>query len=149
MACFLWVKEMENKKEVKNTWLLKYKPEYAEQAYKLCLLGATDSTLADFFNVEIRTINRWKHDYEEFKNALDNGKIIADSNVAKSLYNRANGAIIVDEDGKIKQLPPDTTACIFWLKNRQSQKWRDKVEQEVKAEVKAEVSTLKSIFEDE
>ena len=38
----------------------KYKHEYAEQTYKLCLLGATDEEIANFFDVNVATINRWK-----------------------------------------------------------------------------------------
>ena len=44
----------------------KYKSEYAEQARKLCLLGATDTDMADFFDVDEATINRWKLDFPEF-----------------------------------------------------------------------------------
>ena len=35
----------------------KYKEEYAEQAYKLCLLGAKDKEMADFFQVSLSTLN--------------------------------------------------------------------------------------------
>ena len=43
-----------------------YKPEYAEQAYKLCQLGATDIELAKFFNVSLDTIHEWSNVNEEF-----------------------------------------------------------------------------------
>jgi hypothetical protein len=38
----------------------KYQPEFAEQAYKLCLLGATDPEMADFFEVCVATVQNWK-----------------------------------------------------------------------------------------
>jgi len=119
-----------------------YKDEYEEQAYKLCLLGATDDDLADFFDVDARTINRWKKSKEKFCLSLKRGKREADARVAESLYNRALGyshpedKIFVSEGAPIvvpteKHYPPDTTACIFWLKNRQRDKWRDKQELDV------------------
>jgi DNA-binding XRE family transcriptional regulator len=116
-----------------------YKPEYNEQAYKLCLLGATDAELGDFFGVKEQTINNWKKDYPEFFESIKKGKQIADSNVADRLYQRALGyehddLYIAQFQGQIvsksikKYYPPDPTAAIFWLKNRQSAKWRDKQE---------------------
>jgi hypothetical protein len=68
-----------------------YMPEYAEQAYKLCLLGASDAVLADFFEVSEMTINNWKKRYDDFYLSLREGKTQADANVAKSLYHRALG----------------------------------------------------------
>lgn len=92
----------------------KYKPEYDEKSRKLCLLGATDRQMADFFGVDERTINRWKHDFPSFCQSIKTAKIEADSDVAKSLFDSAM-------DG-------NTTAQIFWLKNRQPLYWRDKQE---------------------
>lgn len=114
-----------------------YRPEYAEQARKLCLLGFTDKQLADFFGVNESTINRWKHKYPEFCMSIKRGKVIADAQVVESLYNRATGIEVTEvevrDDGKKKVkrvikkfIPPDTTAQIFWLKNRQPELWRDK-----------------------
>jgi hypothetical protein len=120
----------------------KYKTEYNEQAYKLCLLGATDKELADFFDIDVATINRWKIDYPEFCESLKNGKMQADAVVASKLFHRAIGyehkeLITATFQGEItdtmevtKHYPPDTTAAIFWLKNRQRDKWRDKTETE-------------------
>jgi len=120
----------------------KYKKEYAEQAYKLCLLGATDKELADFFGVTESTLNLWKKEHPEFSESLKNGKEVADANVADRLYKRAMGYEhpedkIFQYEGEpvivptIKHYPPDTTAAIFWLKNRQRGKWRDKQDHEV------------------
>lgn len=119
----------------------KYKPEYAIQAGKLCEMGATDANLADFFEVAISTINLWKIQYPEFSESLSKYKQIADQMVEQSLYRRAMGYEHDETDirvveGKIVQTPirkfypPDTTAMIFWLKNRKAGEWRDKVEQE-------------------
>jgi len=66
----------------------KYKSEYSEQVYKLCLLGATDVEIGDFFEVCERTINYWKEEHPEFLQSIRQGKIIADSEIAKSLYEK-------------------------------------------------------------
>ena len=114
-----------------------YRQEYAEQARKLCLLGFTDKQLADFFDVNESTITRWKQKYPEFCTSIKKGKVVADAQVVDSLYNRALGMEVEevevrgDGDNEIrrvtkKHIPPDTTAQIFWLKNRQPELWRDK-----------------------
>lgn len=116
-----------------------YKPEYAEQAEKLCSLGATDEDLADFFKVSIRTVANWKTRHEEFLHALKASKEPADARVERSLYQRAVGYTFDSEkvflhEGKVVRastkthVAPDVTAQIFWLKNRRPDEWRDKRE---------------------
>jgi hypothetical protein len=120
----------------------KYKPEFVEQARKLCKLGATDIEIADFFEVEVRTLYRWKGEHEEFCQALKIAKSEADERVERSLFARANGYEHEEVDIRVvsgeivqtpirKYYPPDTTAAIFWLKNRKPEEWRDKVESSV------------------
>ncbi len=119
----------------------KFKDEFVTQAEKLCKLGATDMEVADFFEVDVRTLYRWKGENEAFCQALKAGKDVADERVERSLYARANGYEHDEVDIRVvdkeiiqtpirKYYPPDTTACIFWLKNRKPGEWRDKVEQE-------------------
>lgn len=114
-----------------------YKEKYAEQVYKLCLLGSTDADIADFFEVDESTINNWKQKFPEFFESIKRGKIIADAEVAESLYKRAKGykvdtvkvfqfqgdPVIVPV---VEDIAPDTGACMAWLKNRQRSKWRDR-----------------------
>lgn len=119
-----------------------FKPEYVDQAKKLANKGFTDREIAEFFDVDERTINRWKHDHEDFCQSLKVGKDEADARVEQSLYRRALGyshdavKIHVASDGGITQVPftehypPDTTAAIFWLKNRKKDEWRDVKAQE-------------------
>ena len=113
-----------------------YKPEYAEQAMRLCLLGATDGEMADFFHVSEQTINSWKGKHPKFLESLTAGKMEADANVATSLYKRATGSShpetrVTQVQGKIvettitKHYPPDTQAMGLWLKNRRSNQWRE------------------------
>jgi hypothetical protein len=121
----------------------RYKQEYAEQAYKLCLLGAKDEDLADFFGVQVSTLNNWKKAHKDFMESLKEGKDIADATISESLFHRAKGyshpedKIFCSKDGDVttvattKHYPPDTTACIFWLKNRQKEHWRDVKEQRI------------------
>ncbi len=119
-----------------------YQAAYAAQARRLALLGQTDAEMAVFFGVDERTINRWKKAHPEFCQSLKAGKDEADARVAESLYQAAIGGgaitetkVQADADGKIigrttetKQVPANTTAMIFWLKNRQPDKWRDRIE---------------------
>lgn len=125
-----------------------YSEEFAKQAEKLSALGATDMEMADFFEVDVRTIYRWKHDHEAFCQALNVGKSKADERVINSLYQRAVGyeqeaVKIFMPAGKDEpvyapyreKVAPDTTAAIFWLKNRQPEQWRDKQELEHKGAI--------------
>jgi DNA-binding XRE family transcriptional regulator len=117
----------------------KYQPEYSRIAHSLALLGATDSDLAKAFDVSEQTINAWKKDFPEFFESLKAGKHEADNRVVRSLFERATGYShpedkIFQYEGSpvivptIKQYAPDTTAAIFWLKNRRPSEWRDKME---------------------
>jgi hypothetical protein len=114
----------------------KYKPEYAQQAAKLCALGATDAQLADFFGVAISTVSLWKVQHAEFSEALKLVKDEVDQKVEQSLFRRAMGYEHDEVDIRVvngevvqtpirKFYPPDTTACIFWLKNRKPAEWRE------------------------
>lgn len=116
-----------------------YDPDFARQAEKLCELGATNADLADFFDVSIRTIDRWITKHKDFCRAVKVAKDQADDLVERSLYQRAVGYTFETEKifnykGEIvraqtrEHVPPDTTAQIFWLKNRRKAEWRDRVE---------------------
>jgi len=124
-----------------------FKPEFVKQAAKLCKLGATDADLADFFDVSIRTIANWQAQHPEFLHALKMGKAEADGKVERSLFHRAVGYTfdalkIFNHQGTIinapyrEHVPPDTTAAIFWLKNRKSAQWRDKHDVQHEGELK-------------
>ena len=118
-----------------------FRKAYIEGARKLARLGATDAEVADFFGVDVRTIYRWKNVNEEFCQALKAGKDEADARVERALYHRAigyeqeavkifmpTGAAEPVYAPYVEKIAPDTTAAIFWLKNRRPKEWRDKIE---------------------
>lgn len=120
-----------------------YREEFNEWAEKACRLGATDAELGEFFEVCEDTINEWKKVYPEFSVSIKRGKMLADAEVADRLFKRATGyshkavkfatfeGMITDAKEHDKHYPPDTLACIFWLKNRRPDLWRDKVTAEL------------------
>lgn len=118
---------------------LTYRKEFVQIAEQLASLGATDAEVARFFGVATQTIGRWQSEHKGFSAALKLGKEPADARVERSLFHRANGYSydaekILVVNGEVKHIPytehvpPDTTACIFWLKNRRPAEWRDRVE---------------------
>jgi hypothetical protein len=114
----------------------KYKKIDLEQLKKLAALGLTDKQMAHVFGITEKTFNTYKK-HKEFLQSLKDGKKISDSRVIKSLYERATGYEhpedkIFNHNGTslvvptTKHYPPDTTAAIFWLKNRKPEDWKDK-----------------------
>jgi hypothetical protein len=95
------------------------------------------SCCTEAFDVSVVTIDSWKIRYPEFLGPLKAGKEEADKRVERSLYQRAVGysynavKIFCDKNGNVtkvpykEHVPPDVTAQIFWLKNRDPAKWRD------------------------
>ena len=92
--------------------------------------------MADAFGVALSTFKLWVVQNEAFSAAVKAGKEIADSRVEDALFNRAMGFSHEDTDIRVvdgavvmtpimKHYPPDTTAAIFWLKNRKPGEWRD------------------------
>jgi hypothetical protein len=115
-----------------------YRKEYADQAMHLCRLGATDADLAMALHTSISAIERWRARHADFRRALKAGKKEADERVKRSLYMRAVGyhydavKIFMPAGAKkpvyapyVEHVPPDTTAGIFWMKNRDPAHWRD------------------------
>lgn len=111
--------------------------DIVELTRRACRLGATNKALAGFFDVSEGTINDWIRDKPEFAEAIRDGRTFADAHVADSLYRKATGyehqavKIFCNAEGDITEVPyteryaPDTTAAIFWLKNRRPDLWRD------------------------
>lgn len=102
--------------------------------------GLTDEQIAGNMGVSRSTLNSWKDRYPDILDALKKGKEIVDRQVENALLKRALGYEYEEikekyEFGELsertitkKQVVPDTTAQIFWLKNRKPKDWRDKQE---------------------
>lgn len=124
-----------------NHYDLRIKPRLLEIA-AWCRDGLTDKEIGQLIGVSHTTFIKYKKLEVEFLDALKINKNIADIQVENSLFKRANGyeyeetvkEIHTDDDGKVKskhvkkttkQVAPDVTAQIFWLKNRKMKEWRD------------------------
>ena len=118
-----------------------YKPDFCPIAYKFCLLGATNDDLAGLFEVSLATIGNWLRRYPAFRKAVQDGRDVADADVAHSLHQQAKGFTHPDVkillvEGEAKEIPynryfpPDRQAAIFWLRNRRRKQWREVIEHE-------------------
>ena len=99
--------------------------------------GLTDEQIAKNLDITPSTLYEWKRRYSEISEALKKGKEVVDIEVENALLKRALGysyeekKVEVSEEGTkvtktIKEVVPDTTAQIFWFKNRRPEQWRDK-----------------------
>jgi hypothetical protein len=134
-------------------------------------LGATNLQLASLFSVKRDAIYVWRRKFASFSSAVVAGKDIYDTTeVEKSLLKRAigfeydevcNEDIVIKGKGKGKSktfLPatkikvtrkmvvPDTAAIIFWLKNRQPERWKDISESRVDMKLKGSTGVLQIPF---
>lgn len=108
--------------------------------------GLTDEQIAGNMGIKRQTLYDWKKKYPVFSDTLKRGKEIVDRQVENALLKRALGyeyeevTTTTYPDGKeeiksvVKQVVPDTTAQIFWLKNRKPDDWRDKKETTLSAD---------------
>ena len=105
--------------------------------------GLTDEQIAGTMDITTSTLYAWKKRFSEISEALKKGKEVVDYQVENALLKRALGyeytEVMVEEgdDGTkrretVKQVAPDVTAQIFWLKNRRRDRWRDKPEEKAK-----------------
>jgi len=116
--------------------------------------GLIDTDVARRLNINVKTLAKYRERYEELANACREGKEAPDYDVQNALLKRALGyeyeetKIIGTKDGsqkieKVKKhIPPDTVACIFWLKNRKRTEWRDRWELEHSVSLDSVLSAL-------
>jgi transposase-like protein len=108
----------------------KYNPKFHPQlVFWLSQAGLTDKKIAKELSITEQTLNNWKKKYPKFFESLKDGKETPDDQVEAALFRRAKG-FTYQEGERSRVALPDTTACIFWLKNRRPDKWRDKQERE-------------------
>lgn len=97
--------------------------------------GLTDEQIAKNIGITVSTFYEWKKKYSEISESLKKGKEVVDYEVENALLSSALGG--------------NTTAQIFWLKNRRPDKWRDKQKEETdKTALDKLDSILKEIKED-
>ena len=117
----------------------KFDPAMCDRARVMAEAGAVDTEIAEALEIGLRTLYTWKAEFPQFRQALKRGKDVADDIVEAALFRRATGyshdaVKIMQYEGSpievpfVEHYPPDTTAAIFWLKNRRSKEWRDKQE---------------------
>lgn len=114
--------------------------------------GLTDKQISHNIGITEQTLNIWKRSYPSFFESLKRGKEVVDIEVENALLKRALGYEYTETKTEeyivegvpvkrvtktVKEVIPDTTAQIFWLKNRRPMQWRDKHDMELSGEVKA------------
>ena len=112
--------------------------------------GLTQQQIANNLGISIDTLIENKKKYSEFNDALKKGKEVVDFEVENALLKRALGYEYEEETyengiltKKVKKhVAPDTTAQIFWLKNRKPNTWKDKVETDEDREAVANASQV-------
>ena len=122
--------------------------------------GLIDDQIAKNIGITARTLYEWKKKYVPIAQSLKRGKEVIDYEVESALYKRAIGYEVEEEkiyiqdiEGRTtkrkeitkKHIPGDTTAQIFWLKNRKPEEWRDRKETALSGEVKTSTNPFDGI----
>lgn len=123
----------------------KYRDDFPLRVQQYAREGLSEKQIAKNLGVSHQTFNQYKHKYPEFLDALTKGKAPVDTQVENALLKKALGYEYVEvhetetfENGHpqtivkrvTKHIPPDTTACKFWLANRMKDRWRERLEHE-------------------
>ena len=114
-------------------------PENKLRIQGWCRDGLIEKQIYKNMGVSKNVFYRWKNESQEFKELLKESKDTADREVENALFKSATGFVGPDE----KYYPPNTTAQIFWLKNRKHEDWRDKRETDVNVSTPVSETALK------
>lgn len=116
--------------------------------------GLTDEQIAHNMGIAYSTFRVWKDKFSALSAVLKKNKAVVDIEVENALLKRALGyeytetkTIVSEKDGvrtetTVKQVVPDTTAQIFWLKNRKPDAWRDRKDIDIDGTLKTASSQL-------
>ena len=128
--------------------------------------GATEAEIAEKLRVAYSTFKGYKHKYTELQEVLLTSKELADLNVEAALYRRAKGYTtrevtrerrlnrktgeyeMIETKVVEKEVPPDTTADMFWLKNRRPDEWREHQSIDVGMPVSEAAEKIQEILSD-
>ncbi|MDE7211018.1 MAG: helix-turn-helix domain-containing protein, partial [Lachnospiraceae bacterium] len=120
--------------------------------------GLTDEKIAGKVGISRSTLNEWKKNFPDISDTLKKGKEIVDIQVENALLKRAlgyeyeevsekyQGGSLMERKVTTKQVVPDTTAQIFWLKNRKPEQWKDRQEMRLEGELETEKSKLDDLI---
>ena len=120
--------------------------------------GLTDDQIARNMGISRSTLNKWKNDHSDISDTLKRGREVIDLQVENALLKRALGYEYEEVSEKYeygemterkvakKHVIPDTTAQIFWLKNRRPDKWKDKQDVQVSGTLEAEKTKLDDLI---
>lgn len=122
--------------------------------------GLTDEQIAQNMGIGYSTLQTWKNKYQDIQDTLKRGKEVVDIQVENALLKRALGYSYIEKTSErrlnedtgeyemvttkevVKEITPDTTAQIFWLKNRKPDTWRDKKDVDVGGSVHSVISSM-------
>lgn len=115
-----------------------YDPFMVAEAAGMAQMGATDAEICAAIGINHDTFYRWVRIVPGFSDAIKRGEVHNDR-VERTLLQKALGGtkktVTIDSDGKrvekIEEVAGDTTAQIFWLKNRRRDRWADRQEHEL------------------
>lgn len=119
--------------------------------------GLTDEQIASNMGINVATLYTWKNKYNEISESLKRGKEVVDTLVENAMLKRALGyeyeevsekyekGIMTERKVTKKQVVPDTTAQIFWLKNRKASTWRDRAQVDSEKEFEKVDKLIESI----
>jgi ATP-dependent Zn protease len=131
----------------KNKYFTNVQPRL-DEVVEWCKKGLIDKEIMTLLGISHESFYKYKNEYTEFSDALKEGKTVADDMVEQALYKSAIGFDYMEETvsnkGDVvevrKYSKPNTTAQIFWLKNRRVDKWRDKQDVEHSGAVDVEIN---------
>lgn len=113
-----------------------------ETVRSMLLEGYGDAAVAEALGISISSLRRYRNDHPEFGELFIQCRSAADDRVEAALLKRATGYDV--DEGKVRHIPPDVRAAVFWLKNRRPESWKER-----NADVPAGPLKIKLVTEEE